>query len=75
MELPPELWDAWLCFVSTLRQWRVIAGFGCAIYDGIDHAALESTMRMLGINKKHRARVFWQVQILEDEARELRNRS
>ena len=43
-ELPPELWPAWECFVSTWNQWRVIAGLIGVHYDGIDHTALASTM-------------------------------
>ena len=75
LELAPEQWDAWRCFVATLRQWRVIAGFGAAFYDGIDANALLATMDLLGIKRKQRTRVFWQVQILESEARKLRNKA
>lgn len=74
-ELDPVLWDAWTCFVGTLRQWRVVSGLGGFFYDGIDSAALEATMRMLGSTPKRRQAVFWQVQILEDEARKLRNKT
>lgn len=72
-ELPPELWDAWCCFVATWHQWRVIAGWAGFWYQGIDHQSLYACMQMQGIKQKHQARVFHQVQILETEARELRN--
>lgn len=75
VDLEPELWDAWLCFLGTWRNWRVIATWAGTVYDGIDNAALESTMRMLGIKKKRHAQVFWQIRILEDEARKLRNKT
>lgn len=72
-ELPPELWDGWKCFVSTWRQWRIVAGIGGIWYEGIDHQALYACMQMLGIKRKHQAQVFGVVQIMEDEARKLRN--
>ena len=73
-ELPPELWDAWRCFVHTWHQWRVVAGFAAVWYEGIDQAALLACMEMLEIKRKHRERVFQQVLILERAARELRNK-
>ena len=73
VELTAEQWDAWQAFLGTLRQWRVIAGMGGVVFDGIDNACLESTLRMLQIKSKHWPRVFWQIRVLEDEARKLRN--
>ena len=73
VELDPDQWHAWQCFVGTQRQWRVIAGMAGVVYEGVDSVALESTLRMLQIKRKHWPRVFWQMRILEDEARRLRN--
>lgn len=72
-ELPPELWPAWECFVSTWNQWRVIVGLAAMHYDGIDHTALVSTMDMLGVKKSKRRDVFMHVRVLESEAKPLRN--
>ena len=72
-ELPPELWPAWECFVSTWNQWRVIVGLAAMHYDGIDHTALVSTMDMLGVKKCKRRDVFMHVRVLESEAKPLRN--
>lgn len=72
-ELPPELWPAWECFLATWNQWRVIVGFVAMYYDGIDRTSLASTMGMLGVRKNKRRDVFLQVQILEAEAKTLRN--
>lgn len=72
-ELPPELWDAWQCFQLTWHQWRVIVGWSGFIYDGIDQAGLLACMQMLGIKKSKRANVLMQVQVMESEARRLRN--
>ena len=73
VELPPELWPAWQCFLATWNQWRVIAGMGGVFYEGIDHAALQSCMELLDIKKTKRRDVFLHVLTLEDEARKLRN--
>lgn len=72
-ELPPELWDAWQCFLTTWNQWRVIVGFSAVHYEGIDHGALHAAMQMLGIKQRKWPQVFAQVLTLEDEARKLRN--
>ncbi|WP_255437672.1 DUF1799 domain-containing protein [Comamonas flocculans] len=54
-------------------QWRVVVGIGVAYYEGIDRASLLSTMDMLGIQRSKRRAVLMQVQILESEAKLLRN--
>lgn len=72
-ELPPQLWPAWQCFLSTWNQWRVITGFAAVHYEGIDQGALHSAMQMLGIKRRKWPQVFAQVLTLEDEARKLRN--
>lgn len=72
-ELPPELWDAWCCFVATWNQWRVVVGWAGIWYQGIDSQALYACMQMLGIKPKHQKQVLQQLQILESEAQALRN--
>ena len=71
----PGLENAWLCFVGTLNQWRVVAGMAGVFYEGIDAAALLATMDMLGIEQDLRPELFWQMQILEGEARKCRNKA
>ena len=73
MELSPELWPAWQCFLATWSQWRVIAGMGGVFYEGIDHSSLHACMELLGIKKKLRRETFMHVLTLESEARKLRN--
>ena len=74
VEILPGLEHAWQCFLATFNQWRVIAGLGSVYYQAIDAAALQATMDMLGIEQELRPELFWQVQICEGEARELRNK-
>ena len=69
VEILPGLEHAWQCFQGTLTQWRVIAGFSGVFYEGIDASALLATMDMLGIEQELRAELFWQLQIMEGEAR------
>lgn len=73
MELETEQWEAWRCYLATWHQWRVVSGLTGSFYQGIDQASLLAVMQMLEIKPKHRPRVFWDVQTLEDEARKLRN--
>ncbi|KEH10784.1 hypothetical protein GY14_02565 [Delftia tsuruhatensis] len=73
IELEPEQWDAWRCYLATWNQWRVVSNLMASCYQGIDQASLLAVMQMLGIKPKHRPRVFWDVQTLEDEGRKLRN--
>ena len=70
----PGLEWAWQCFIGTLNQWRVVAGFSGVYYDGIDAPALAATMDMLGIEQEARSELFWQMQIVEGEARVQRNK-
>ncbi len=72
-ELPPELWDAWQCFVATWNQWRVHIGMTDVLYDGIDQGSLFACMQMLGIKKRKQREVFTHMHVLEKEARRLRN--
>ncbi|MBW5802049.1 DUF1799 domain-containing protein [Halomonas elongata] len=48
-EVWPEHLTALEVFISCAEQWRVIAGFGVIRYQGIDAAALQATMTMLGV--------------------------
>ena len=73
-ELPPALWPAWECFVATWTQWRIVAGMGGVFYEGIDYASLAAVMDMLGIAQRQRRKTLAMVQVLEAEARVLRNR-
>lgn len=73
-ELPPELHDAWQCFLLTLSQWRVQVGLTSVFYDGIDRSSLFSCMQMLGIKRRKQRDVLLQIQIIESEARVHRNK-
>ncbi|WIX35064.1 DUF1799 domain-containing protein [Salinicola sp. JS01] len=48
-QLWPEHREAYEIFGACATQWRVIAGVGNAIHQGIDYTALESVMRMRGV--------------------------
>ena len=59
--------------MATWNQWRIVAGLGGVHYEGIDHACLRATMDMLGIRPSRRRSVLLHVQVLESEAKRLRN--
>lgn len=73
-ELSPREWRAWEVFDACWTNWRVIAGLGDVYWQGLDYAAVDVAMRMVGVSKKHWRDVFWMVRVLEDEARVWRNK-
>lgn len=46
-EVWPENWPVLEVFSALSTQWRVIAGIGGVIYQGLDYAAAESVLRLL----------------------------
>lgn len=58
-------------FLACRTQWRVIAGMGGVQYQGLDYAALESIMRMKGVDDP--GAVLDQVQHIETGALEAFN--
>lgn len=70
-EVWAEHWPALETFLACRTQWRVIAGMGGAVHQGLDYPALESVMRMQGIEDT--AERLAQVQLLEAGALEALN--
>ncbi|WP_016854793.1 DUF1799 domain-containing protein [Halomonas smyrnensis] len=79
-EIPPEeirceIWaehhPALELFLACRTQWRIIAGMGGAHYQGLDYLAVESVMRMRGVEDM--AGMLEQLQQLEAGALELLN--
>ena len=48
-------------------------GLASVYWAGIDHSSLRACMQMLGIKKRKQRDVLLQVQVIESEARLLRN--
>nr|WP_281242931.1 DUF1799 domain-containing protein [Halomonas muralis] len=67
-EVWPEHWQALNVFLACRTQWRVIAGMGGVQYQGLDYTALESIMRMKGVDDT--SAVLEQVQHMETGALE-----
>lgn len=63
-EMWPENWEALLTFLSVKTQWRVIAGMGGAIYQGIDYTSLIEVIK-LNVKKNKRSQMFKDVQFIE----------
>ncbi|WP_422099091.1 DUF1799 domain-containing protein [Variovorax sp.] len=72
-ELWPEHEDAWFVYLGCSSQWRIAAGFGVAVWLGLDYAGVRSVMSMYGVAASSRREVFQQLQVLEDEELRLRN--
>lgn len=60
-------------FLSVSTQWKWLAGAGAAIRTGLDYAALEAAMRMLGVKGKDRALMFGDIRAMEGAALEVFN--
>lgn len=64
---PFELWEehatAFGVFRACRTQWRIVAGMGGAHYQGLDYTAMESVMRMQGIEPS--AELLEQIQHIE----------
>lgn len=69
IELSPDEWRAWQVFLAVRSNWRIVAGWGAAHYEGIDYSSLESAIRLMGIGRRHWPDVFSMVRVMEDEAR------
>jgi len=65
-----ENWQALELFLMCGTQWRVIAGMGGTVHQGIDYQSLESVMRLTGIKSKKRPALFNDVRLLERGALE-----
>lgn len=45
-------------FLALATQWRIVAGVGGVMYQGIDVVAVEPVLRLLGIKKKRWSGIF-----------------
>jgi len=72
LEIWPEHVQAWHVFAGCGTQWRVIAGMGGVVYQGLEYTSVEAVMRLHDVTD--RARCMAAVQCLEIGARESLNR-
>lgn len=63
----PENWLALQVFLQCQTQWRIIAGMAGAFYQGLDYQSVETVIRFQ-VKKKKRARVFQDIQLIEQGA-------
>lgn len=71
IEVWAEHWPALEVFIACRTQWRVAAGAGGLVYLGLDYPALESVMRMRGIEDP--AETLGHIQQMEAGALEVIN--
>lgn len=60
-------------FVAMQTNWRVVAGMGGVVYQGLDYPSLQSVANMLGIKRKTLPDLFSDIQIMEAAALPLLN--
>ena len=59
----PDNWTAYRVFEACITQWRVIAGMGGIIRQGLEYPSVMTVMDAWGIKK--RRKIFNQVRLLE----------
>lgn len=74
-EVWEENWQSVMFFMDLGSQWRAVAGMAGFVYLGLDYAGVEAAMRMLGISRSDRQRLFQDVRRMEAEALPVRNAS
>lgn len=57
-----------LAFLSLQTQWRIIAGLGAAVYQGLDYASVRAALPMLGIKASDRNAMFEGLRLMERAA-------
>jgi hypothetical protein len=71
-EVFPENWRALQLFLALATQWRICALSTMAgahlVQTGLDYAAVEPAMRLLGVKRHRRAALFRQIQMMESAA-------
>ncbi|MES2401877.1 MAG: DUF1799 domain-containing protein [Pseudomonadota bacterium] len=70
----PHLSPAINLFAHLRSQWRTAsAGMGGFLYSGLDYAAIEPAMRLMGLEPADRPEMFRQLRVMEMEARDAMN--
>lgn len=67
-EVEQENLTAVRVFVAMQTNWRIVAGMGGLVYQGLDYPSLESVANLLCIKRKKRPELFADIQIMEAAA-------
>lgn len=59
---------AFMAFCALQTQWRVIAGMGGAIYQGLEYVSIPVVMDHLRVARRRRAELFAELRIMESAA-------
>lgn len=70
----PDNWPTVQLFLALQTQWRVALGMGQAVWMGLDYAAAQAAMQMLGVARKDRQETFAGLCAMERAALPLLNR-
>lgn len=68
-----ENWKSFQVFDALGDQWRIVAGFSGAHFQGIDYKALPIVEKRMGVKKRNRARIFNDLRIMAAEAKAILN--
>lgn len=62
-----------LAFLHLKTQWRIIAGLGKPVYQGLEYAAIPPVLDLLHIPRKARNEVFAGLRVMEQAALDVLN--
>lgn len=65
--------DTVATFMALQTQWRVIAGMGGVVHQGINYAAVPAVLSLIGIPRADRPRVFSELRVMEVAALKVLN--
>jgi hypothetical protein len=66
----PENARAVRCFLALETQWRYLVGAHAAVAQGLDYAAVEPALRMMGVKRADQAALFSDLRMMERSALE-----
>lgn len=72
-ELWPQHARAWQLFVASATQWRLVMGMNGAYWMGLEMPGVDVIRKAHGISDQDWSEVLNQLQVLEREAKRLRN--
>lgn len=73
-EVFEENWETVEIFLELGSQWRVIAGMGGVIHQGIDMPSLESLFRIRGVPQENQHSLFKDILKMQTAASDVLNR-
>ena len=73
-EVLEENWETLQVFLCLSSQWRIVAGMGNAVYQGIEFQSMKPCFWAMGVKKNKRRQMFLDVVMMAEEAAAVLNK-